>query len=388
MNEEQFRSRLRNALGEPPPGDLRRGLEARLVAGASGPRHSALGPLAATLALLIIAGVVGWRLAYQRTSAPANDKQFTGVPIPVPSSAAVDPLNCRLPVVIMREAGPSGQFATEPGFVDTRSGQYAKDTPASIAGLPGGAFEGTNVKPYRAPAPVWYSEAVKRWLPVGSTLVAPDGRSYLWTRLLPPGSNIVNFKNVELHRYDLRTASDHLLWTYGGIMTIHRWDAAGILLDTNPPPPAGGTLVVWLVDPDTGAATKQPNVNNFQGPTKLPGEGQNGSFLWGSFGKDAQGRTIYRIGSRQAGDQEWIFYESAPGQRITIYKGQQGDATSFDPFEAMGDGRGIWFSDYETGGLWYWDPASGLHKVPVKGLPVPLSGPNSTVYVNPAGSCM
>jgi hypothetical protein len=388
MNEQQFRMRLRGALGEPPPGDLRRGLEARLAAGPSRPRLSALGPLAATLALLIVAGAVGWRLVYQRTNAPANDKGSTAVPKPVATSAAVDPLNCRLPVVIMRESGPPGQMVTEPGFVDTRSGQYVKDNTASIAGLPGGAFEGTDVKPSRPAAPVYYSDVAKRWLPVSRTVVAPDGQSYLWERLLPSGSNIANFKNVELHRYDLRSASDHLLWTYGGIMTIHRWDAAGILLDTNPPPPAGGTLLAWLVDPDTGVATQQPNVNNFQGPTKLPGEGQNGSFAWGSFGKDAQGRTLYRIGSRQPGDQEWIFYESAPGQRVTIYKGQQGDATGFDPAQPMGDGRGIWFGDYEVQGIWYWEPASGLRKVPVKGLPAALPGPNSSVYVNPAGSCM
>src|SRR6202011_2337869 len=99
---------------------------------------------------------------------------------------------------------------TEPGFVDTRTGQYVKDNSASIAGLPGGAFEGTDVKRFRAAAPVYYSEVVKRWLPVGRGTLAPDGRSCLWERLLPEGSNIINFKNVELHRYDLATSTDHL----------------------------------------------------------------------------------------------------------------------------------------------------------------------------------
>lgn len=387
MNEEQFRARLRGAIGEPPPTDLRRGLEARLTAGSARPRSSVLGPLAATLALLTIAGAVGWRLVYQRTSAPATVKHSTATAAPTvaPTAVTVDPLNCRLPVVIMRESGPPGQMTTEPGFVDTRTGQYAKDNSASIAGLPGGVFEGTDVKPFRAAAPVYYSEVVKRWLPMGRGALAPDGQSYLWEPLLPPGSNITNFKSVELHRYDLATSSDHLLWTYPGIMTIDRWDAAGIFLETTT---RTGSVVLWLVDAETGVATKQPYVNMHHGPTRLPGEGQNGSFSWGSFGEDAQGRTLYRIGSRQPGDQEWIFYESAPGQRVTIYKGQQGDATGFDPFEAMGDGRGIWFSDFETRGLWYWDPVTGLHKVSVKGPPAPLPGPNSSVYVNPAGSCM
>jgi hypothetical protein len=264
-----------------------------------------------------------------------------------------------------------------------------KDNAASIAGLPGGAFEGTDVKPYRAPAAAWYDEVVKHWLPVGSTLVAPDGRSYIWTRLLPQGSNVSNFKSAELHRFDLTTATDHLLWSYAGFIFVHQWDASGIFLDTDPPPPAGGKVIYWLIDPQTGAATQQPAATQFSsGPTKLPGEGQNGTFAVGSFGKDSQGRTIYRIGSRQPGDQEWIFFESARGQRVTIYKGHQGDATGFDPGQPMGDGAGIWFSDYETRGLWYWDPASGLHKVVVKGLPAQLPGPNSAVYVDPAGSCM
>jgi hypothetical protein len=389
MNEEQFRTRLRGALGEPPASDLTRGLEARLSAGPARRASSVLGPLAATLALLTIAGAVGWRLIYQRTNAPATVKGSiaTAAPTVVPTAAAVDPLNCRLPVVIMRESGPPGQFASEPGFVDTRSGQYVKDTTASIAGLPGGTFEGTDVKPFRAAAPAYYSQDVKRWLPVGRDALGPDGLSYLWERLLPQGSNIANFKNVELHRYDLRTATDHLLWTYRGSITIHRWDAAGILVDTMPPPPAGGQMLFWLLDPDSGAATEQPYVNEHQGPTKLPGEGQNGTFAVGSFGKDSQGRTIYRLGSRTPGDQEWVFYESAPGQRVTIYKGHQGDATGFDPGRPMADGAGIWFSDYETRGLWYWDPASGLHKVVVKGLPAPLPGPNSAVYADPAGAC-
>lgn len=386
MNEEQFRTRLRDALGEPPSNDLRRGLEARLTAARARPRSSVLGPLAATLALLTIAGAVGWRLVYQRTNVPATVKRST-VATPLPTAAAVDPLNCRLPVVIMRESGPPGQMVTEPGFVDTRTGQYTKDSSASIAGLPGGGFEGTNVKPARGSAAAWYDEVVKRWLPVGSGLVAPDGRSYVWTRLLPEGSNISTFKNVELHRYDLATGKDRWLWTYAGIMTVRQWDAAGILLETTPPPSAPPVVVLWLVDPDTGTATQQPPRNEPR-LTELPGDRQNGGFGYEAFGNVANGRPLYRIGSRQAGDREWVFYEWAPGQRVTIYKGQQGDATAFDPLGAMEDGGGIWFGDFGTHGLWYWDQAHGLDKVVVKGVPLLLSGANSSIYVNPAGSCM
>jgi hypothetical protein len=384
MNEEQFRKRFRGALGDPPPGDTRSQLERNLTAARSSRSLSRMGAVVATMALLVVASAVGWRLVYQRTTSPAV---VTGSapPTALPTVSAVDPLNCRLPVIVLRESGSPGQLVTEPGFVDTRSGQYVTDTAASIEGLPGGAFVGYDIKPSRPAAPVWYSAAAKRWLPVGQREVAQDGRSYLWVRLLPDGSNNQNFRKSELHRYDLTTATDHVLWTYAGSINVHRWDGGGILLDTVPP--TGGTMILWRIDPQTGAASQQPNDNRLGELTLLPGEGKNGGFSYGSNGTDAQGRTIYRIGSRAAGDQEWVFYESAPGQRVTIYKGRQGDATGFDPMQPMGEGLGIWFGDYETRGLWYWDPASGLHKISVTGLPTGLSGPNSGLYVNPAGSC-
>src|SRR2546428_6591578 len=89
MNEGQFRTRFRDALGEPPPSDLRRGLEARLTAGPSRHRSSVLGPLAATLALVAIASAVGWRLVYQRTNATSTVKQSTLATPVIPTAAAV-----------------------------------------------------------------------------------------------------------------------------------------------------------------------------------------------------------------------------------------------------------------------------------------------------------
>ncbi len=380
MNEEEFRKLFRSALGEPPPSDLRSRLEAGLGARRSR-RMSFAGPIIATLWLLIVAGFLGWRL-YERATSPATVKPTTTA---VPTSA-VDPSNCRLPVVVMRYSGPPGQMATEVGFVDTRTGQYVKDSAASIADLPGGGFEGTDAKPSQPAAPAHYSATARRWLPVSGGLVAPDGHSYIWVRLLPEGSNFSNFKKSELHRYDLTAATDQTLWSYEGSIDVWRWDASGILVNTVPP--TGGSRIWWRIDPLTGMASQQPPSTDPSRLTELPGDRQNGRFAYGGLGKDARGHTIFRIGSRQAGDQEWIFYESAPGQRVTIYKGQQGDATGFDPFRAMWDGTGIWFSDYETRGIWHWQRDTGLRKITVKGLPAPLPGQNSSVYVNPAGQCM
>ena len=66
MNEEQFRQHLCDAIGEPPPSDLRRRLEARMIVGPSGRPSYRLGPLAATMALLIVASLVGLRLVISR----------------------------------------------------------------------------------------------------------------------------------------------------------------------------------------------------------------------------------------------------------------------------------------------------------------------------------
>jgi hypothetical protein len=259
-----------------------------------------------------------------------------------------------------------------------------RDPGAWVAGLPGGEFEGTQVKPARAAGPVWYDPVVKHWLPVHREEVAPDGLSYLWVQLLPVGSNLTSFESSELHRYDLKARADHILWTYAGSIEP-RWDPTGIAVDTFPP--TGGQQIEWRINPETGAVTQLPAVSGSSGPMMLPGDQRNGGFEYARFGTDAQGHTLYRIGTRTPGDREWIFYESAPGQRVTIYRGTQGDTTGIDPAVALGDATGIWFSDYEMHGIWHWDAESGLRKTVVKGLPGLLSGSNSAIYVDPAGAC-
>ncbi len=388
MNEEQFRARFRRAVGDAPPNGLQHRLAETLADTSHRRAMGGLGAVAATVLIIVVAGLAGWRLAVQRSSLPAAVTPSAPVQPTSTPFAAVDPGNCRLPVVVMRESGPPGAIANDAGFVDTQTGKYVRDGGASLAGLPGGAFEGTNVKPAQPPAPRWYDATVRRWLPVGPSQVSPDGRNYTWVRLLPVGSNFSSFKRSELHRYDLSTAADHLLWTYDGLVMVSRWDASGILAVTSPPPPTGGDDGLWLVDPRSGTAARQPGSTAPSPLTELPGDRQNGGFGYGSFGSDAHGRTIYWIGSRNPGDREWIFYESAPGQRVWIYKGTHGDATGFDPAQALADQTGIWFSDYETRGLWHWDSAAGLKKIPVTGQPGQLPGPNSALYVNPAGPCM
>ncbi len=297
----------------------------------------------------------------------------------VRQEAGVDQANCRLPVVVMREVGPPYQFASEPGFVNTGTGQYLKDGTASIADLPDVSV-GNMVRGQSLHAePAWYDETAKRWLPTG--FVAPDGQSYLWYRLLPAGSNSSNFEQVELHRFDLTSHSDQRLWSFPGEIDVDRWDGSGIHVHTFA---LRGGLQLWLIDPRTSIVTQQPPSDAPRRPTIMPGDPGPAVGIQ----SNALGGTVYRIGGGARDDPEWVFYESAPGQRVTIYKGRQGDATGFDPSVALTDETGVWFSDNENLGLWHWDRRTGLRKIAVTGLPDLLLGPNAALYVDPAGSCM
>lgn len=368
-----------------------------LMASGTKPAHhrlgAAFGPIAATLALVVVGGVVGWRLVSQHAVTPSVVKP-SATATALPTVAVIDPLNCRLPVFVTLESGPPLQLKREAGFIDTHTGHYAIDRSASVAGLPGGGSPGTTSgKPAQPATPLWYSESLGRWLPVGPPAVSPDGRSYLWERLLPEGSLVgPNFQKAELHRYDVVASTDRTLWTYPGSITVFSWAGSGILVETVPP--AGGAAHWWLVDPASGQATQQENPAAFSPYprlTELPGDprNQNGLFVYSGFAREAefQGHTLFRIGSRDPGSPEWVLYEPAPGQRVTIYRGTQGDATGFDPDQAKSDATGIWFSDYGGAMLWRWQPGSGLKKLQLTGLPSPIAGPNSSIFTDPAGSC-
>jgi len=392
MSLDAERDRLRKALLADVP-TASPGLEERVYrrllddeASTAARRDWKLPLAAALIAGTVVATLLITNRLVNRHTAPASHSTIA-VPIvsppthASPPSAAVDSTNCRLPVVVTLEAGPPAKLETEAGFVDTRTGRYTRDDGASVAGLPGGGSPGSDLKAGVPAAPTTYSNSFHRWLPVRAPAIAPDGHSYVWVRLLPPGSNFGDFKSAELHLYDLVSASDRTIWSYPGSITVDRWDATGLLVNTVPP--KGGALYEWLIAPDTGSATQQPAPTVQGPPTRLPGDPSS----FGSFSDGGQGK-IYRFGSRTPGDQEWVFFESAPGQRVTIYRGTQGDATGFDPYGAMREDSGIWFGDYDHHTIWRWQQDAGLRKVTVVGLPTPITGyPNSNIYVTPAGLC-
>ena len=129
------------------------------------------------------------------------------------------------------------------------------------------------------------------------------------------------------------------------------------------------------------AAPKRP----FPPFKPLPGDPKN--FAFNAIGEDSAGHSIWHIGSHDPGGMVWVFYETAPGQRVTIYRGTVGDASGFVPDQAMTDSTGIWFANYDNQTIWHWRQGTNLRKVVIKGLPPPLKGANSYVYVTPAGAC-
>jgi hypothetical protein len=88
----------------------------------------------------------------------------------------------------------------------------------------------------------------------------------------------------------------------------------------------------------------------------------------------------------KGGGVAWVFYETAPGQRVFIYRDTK-EATDFYPLAAMADSTGIWFSDagLTYGVIWHWQQGTGLGQVIVTGLPA--QGLSSFPIVSPAGPC-
>ncbi|HET9847750.1 MAG TPA: hypothetical protein VFR68_04255, partial [Candidatus Dormibacteraeota bacterium] len=262
MREEEFKERFQQAVG-PAPAINRARLETALSGPARASRSLALGSIAATVALVAVAGFAGWRLVDQHTrSAASKPSPVAATLTPAISALNVAAPGCRMPVVVSLESGPPGQLQIRAGFINTGTGQYTPDPSASVAGLPGGALIGTKVKPSRPSAPSFYSETLHRWLPVDHRSVSPDGASYVYERLLPQGGDYSNFSQSELHRYDVVTSTDRTLWTYPGALDPIRWDASGILLDTVPV--NGGVPINWLINPATGDATQQASGYNVQ----------------------------------------------------------------------------------------------------------------------------
>ena len=154
------------------------------------------------------------------------------------------------------------------------------------------------------------------------------------------------------------------------------WGGAGIYVALNPT--TDSQTQTWLVDPDTGRATQVIPKSHFSF-TPLATDPLNTGFR--SVGLDANGHIIWWLYfADQRGSPQSAFYEMAPGQRVYIYRGTQGDGTGFDPGSFIDDATGKWFSALTYPYIWHWSQQSGLHKISAAGAP------RGATFM-PAGSC-
>ena len=369
MNENEFRKRLSEALGEPP--SLAGPVLSRPDAQAprAYPRTMAL--LAGGLAILLVLVLVASRIALHPTG--------TVLPAAPPSgnkAVAADSFPCALPAVAITESGNPGQngvIHSDAGFVNIPGGSFQVDPTANVSGMPS-TFAG---------GPTLYSPTLKRWLPVGARDIAPDGRSYAYVTLLPAGATYSDFTSAELHVYDVDAKADHKVWSYPGSIDVLGWNSAGILAQTVPP--QGGVGLFWRVDP-TGRGASQGSSN--EDPGRLPLTALQGSGSYSYLGGDSNGRGVFRLGSRDPGA-KYSVVEIQSGNQTTIYSGTQGDARDFDPGGVYFDVHGLWMGNFDGSVVWLWSQSTGLQSFKLSGLPATPSGYQyANLTVDPAGPCV
>jgi hypothetical protein len=391
MDETRFRALMHATMGDEP---MQPWVGAAVRTRLAEPRRRGAPGAYAAIATIVIAALVVAGLTVPRFLADRHVRVSTPTLTPASTPGgkvpvAVDPSNCRLPVTVERGAGPPDQLANEVGFVDTRSGRYARDASASVAGLPG-----RDPNAGASDVATYYSPVVQRWLPVSATQVAPDGRRYAWVRMLPAGTVYSNYKSSELHVYDVASATDRTLWTYAGAIGVWRWDLDGIHVNAGTVKGNAPPQTWWVVDPITGAKTRDTStaIMPFLPFKPLPGDPHDPNFT--SPGWTADGHIIWWLGNLDnPGAVDWVFYETTPGHRVYIYKGTEGDVGSFDPEFAVVDSTGIWFSDANYvfanshPAIWHWRLGVGLHKYPISRLPARFQGSNAYLLARPDGPC-
>jgi hypothetical protein len=349
---------------------------------------------------LVTAAVRGGLIHLGSTASTAKPKP----PVKTSLGTPAPERSCRLPVTT---DDTQGRFAH--GFVNFPAGNYLPDT--SAAG---------RYATYDAPLKRWIPFSLKVELQAYQTL-APDGRTFVYVSGAPVGPGPYH-GDTAIHLVDLvGSEGDRLIWKNAkDDATILGYSELGVVFMVHARPTPVGTRVDvdaaalghWLLNPADGSLRKismpqgpaYPNVaaGTFFWTTRFPnnqlvridlrtgaeevwqdmrqfqtGQGQDGQLL----GFDGQYHPIFRFGSRDQGVAYSVVLLAGPGRPVVIYSGHQGDAIGFDPTNAMGDARGIWFGSFERSLIWL-HHAGTLEKHPVNGLPQA-----SASIIDLAGSC-
>lgn len=373
MNENEFRKRLQDAIGQPPTM-----APPVLSAGGVNPAHSPgrlVAIVAFVLAVVLVAVLVATRISFHPTANLLPASQPT--PGATPQTAR-DSLLCALPVLATTDSGnpgQDGQIVYTAGFVNIPGGAFRVDPSADVGDLPAGS-NGVS-------APVTYSAQLKRWLPAGTQAISLDGRSYAYVTLDPPAATYRDFTSSELHVFDVSSHSDRKLWSFAGSIDIRSWTADGILADTVPP--QGGVQLIWRIDPASGRAAQDPGAGD---PSEFPVGGYQDyhsfSYMGGDLGTQ---RAVFRLGSRDPGTRYAVVLVDH-GRITTIYSGVAGDAKRFDPAGVYFDAHGLWLGSADGSAIWLWTAAAGLESFTIDGAPAPAAGfQSSYLSIGPAGPC-
>jgi hypothetical protein len=365
--ENEFRDRLRDALVEPPlfPAPQLTPSDAGVSRGY--PRGTVL--FAVGLAIVLVLVLVASRVALRPTA--ITQSSATGG-LSMPSGA----FPCSLPVEAITTAENPGQEAVTSvslGFVNIPGGGFQVDPAATVVGLPVGANTGQN----------FYSAALKRWVPSSTDTVSPDGLSYTYVKLLPAGATYSDATSSEVHVFDVVRNSDRRVWSTSFSVQLVAWDAAGILVSVMPF--RGGVVLLWRIDPATGAVSRAPDDAD---PSLLPMSAQPGGGTSEGLGSDGHGQYVHWLGSREKGT-KYSIVVVASGKVTTLYSGTVGDSMNFDPPGVYSDGNGLWLGNVGGSPVWLWSQSTGLRSFPVTGLPPSPSGyAFNSFAIIPAGACV
>jgi hypothetical protein len=367
MREKEFRDRLRDVLGEPPPLPAPQLTPSDAGVSRGYPRGMVL--FAVGLAVVLVLALVASRVALRPTGMTQPGAEG-GVAMP----AGVFP--CSLPVEAVSTGQNPGQdpvTGVSLGFVNIPGGAFQVDPAATVAGLPVGAISGQN----------FYSAALKRWVPAPTQAISPDGLSYTYVKLLPAGATYSDATSSEVHVVDVVKNADRKVWSSSSSVQLISWDRAGILVSATPF--RGGRVVLWRIDAATGAVAQ---ASDDADPTRLPVSALPGGGTSQELGSDGHGQYVHRLGTRDNGA-TYSVVVVASGRVTTLYTGTVGDSTDFDPVGVYSDGHGLWLGNAGGSRIWLWSQSTGLRSFPVTGLPPSPSGYAFTSFAFiPAGACV
>ena len=368
-------------------------------------RSSLAGAMAiatAGLAVAMLTSAVHTGLIHLGSTAPKTTAHPTAIATQTPPPL---PPSCRLPVTTDVPARTGDSYSH--GFVT----------------YPGGAYVADQTVPGRSLA---YDVLLGRWLPFSTGValqssfptLSPDGRSFVYVAGIPVGPGPAR-GGSSIHVVDLVGGGDRVIWRNNvDFAQIFGYTELGIVFGSYAPPTPVGTkgsvdaaaLGDWLLNPVDGTLRKisipvgEPYTAtgtsvwwvNPVGSQLVRTDLRTGAAdVWLSFGPfqtvrgqspqlvgfDNQYHPVLRFGSRDPGVAYSVVIVVAPNKPVVIYSGHQGDATDFDPTEAYGDGRGIWFGNFFNSIVWLYHGGI-LEKIQVSGLPL---GSKSNIDI--AGPC-